>query len=106
MSVIAFGVLGGTTSANWAHVYVVSKNRKRLEFEVLEVEADPIRQAVGAHNYVACGTDRPFWGRLVSLEPCESTVPELCLAQGLPTLKGIVEIEPPALDDQNEARTQ
>ena len=93
MSVISFGSTTEAKSANWAHVYVVHKNQKRLEFEMLAVEADPLKPLVGVRNQVHYGTTQHFLGKLVSLEPCQSTAPELQLASGLPTLKGVVEIE-------------
>lgn len=78
-----------------AQVFVTARLLDVLEFEILEVNAGSLRDYIGKRNYLTYDNDTPFWGELVTLEPCDSTAPGLRLLRDRPTLKGIIKVFPP-----------
>ena len=69
-------------------IFVISESDTQLTFEVLKQDAAALIPLIGkSHNYVY-GSD-PFWGKLKSLETCESTHPGLALLREKATLRGV-----------------
>ena len=75
-----------------AQVLVTTKYAGGFEFEILEVDAPKLRDQIGIKLFLTCDGEKPFWGELVLLEPCQSTAPGLNLMRNRPTLKGIFKV--------------
>jgi hypothetical protein len=75
-------------------VFVISpiqecRNGTELIFEVFEADAEALKRLVGAPQlYVFNSTSA--WGKLKSLDPCESTHPGLAYLRNKPTLRGVL----------------
>lgn len=75
-----------------------ARKNKRLVFEVLKSDAGGLRSHVGTAVYYALDST-PFWGRLETLDSCESTHAGLGHLGHKPTLRGTIAIfdEPPSV---------
>ncbi len=73
----------------------------KFVFEVLERDASQLKSLLGkAEMYGFAG--RAFFARLVSLQPCPSTVPALARMREASTLCGVFEIYPtPSMSAKN-----
>ena len=80
----------GGPAVLWAHVYLIGVHADLLEFEVLESNASALPKQIGVKNLLSIDGETPFWGTLVSLEPCTSTAPGLALLREKSALKGIL----------------
>lgn len=73
----------------------------KFVFEVLERDASQLKSLLGkAEMFGFAGG--AFFARLVSLQPCPSTVSALAMMREVPTLRGVFEIYPtPPLNTNN-----
>jgi hypothetical protein len=65
----------------------------KLTFEVLERDASQLKSLVGKTELFGLNSTA-FFGKLLSLEPCESTVSALAMMRDRPALRGIFEVYP------------
>jgi hypothetical protein len=72
----------------------------RLEFEVLEADADALKPLVGKQQYFVLDGTLPAWGQLEELQPCVSTHPGLKYLRAKPTLRGVLSIFGEAVSKQ------
>ena len=56
-----------------------------LTFEVFADDAASLKRHLGKTEHFCLGSEAPFWGKLISLEPCAST-------RDKPTLRGSLKI--------------
>jgi hypothetical protein len=68
-----------------------SQEDDAMTFELFESDADYLREQLGKVQEYSLG-QRPFLGKLESLEPCESTHPGLAGMRDTPILRGILTI--------------
>lgn len=60
----------------------------KLIFEVLEADATSLRMRLNKIEHLILGTGSPsFTAKIISVEPCESTVPALALLRSKPTVR-------------------
>jgi hypothetical protein len=72
----------------------------RLEFEVLEADADALKPLIGKQQYYVLDGTMPAWGQLEELQPCVSTHPGLEYRRAKPTLRGVLTIFGEAVSKQ------
>ena len=80
-------------------VFVLSDpESETLILEILEDGATDLRSRVGViEEYVLDARKGPFFGRLMSIEPCESSHPDLAMFRDRPTLRAVLTVyRPPA----------
>ncbi len=63
----------------------------KITFEVFKVDASGIRRIIGKREKFGLES-QAFWGTVVSLEPCQSTVPALALLRDRPTMRGVIAV--------------
>ena len=76
-------------------VFIVEERDDLIEFEVFEIDAGALRSRIGTDTYYVLGSEKARWGRLVSLESCQSVSPGLRQLHDRPILKGILTFHPP-----------
>lgn len=65
---------------------------EKLIFEVLEQDAAGLRPLIGNAYIYALTPPSNFWGKLETLEPCESSHRGLALLRHKPTLRGVLAV--------------
>jgi hypothetical protein len=98
MSALSIFPEGGGPALGCANpIYVTSEVRflpgERITFEVLERDASQLKSLVGKTEMFGLES-KAFFGRLVSLGQCDSSVPALAMMRDTPTLCGVFEIYP------------
>jgi hypothetical protein len=77
-------------------IFIISENVNwrggQLEFEVFDADIARLKTLVGRDELFVIGTERVFWGKLVSLEQHESTHPGLAMLRHKPTRLGIMTV--------------
>jgi hypothetical protein len=74
----------------------------KITFEVLDADASQLKALVGKMELFALDS-KVFWGTLVSLDPCESTVSSLALMRYRPAMCGVFEVHSPPSPGQQQA---
>jgi hypothetical protein len=106
MSALSIFPAGGGPALGCANpIYVTSQVRflpgERITFEVLERDAFQLKSLVGKTELFGLDSTA-FFGQLVSLEPCESTVAALAMTRDRSTMRGVFEIYPtPSVKTEN-----
>ena len=77
-------------------IFIISKpdefhSGSEIIFEVFEEDATALKAQIGNPQYYALGSS-PFWAKLKSLEPCESTHPGLASLRHKTTLRGVFSV--------------
>lgn len=82
----------------WASVYAVNDLRPDyagdFTFEILERDGNVLEQDTGKKQLMSADGGQVFWGELVSLTPCMSTVPGLGYMRDKPALRGVLRVYP------------
>jgi hypothetical protein len=63
-----------------------------LTFEVFEDDAASLKLRLGKKELYVLDGGKPWFGELISLEPCRSTHPGLSLLRHKPTMRGTMKI--------------
>jgi hypothetical protein len=82
----------------WASVFPVTRLRPEIAgdfiFEIFERDGKYLQRDLNQKHLLSADGGQVFWGELVSLTPCTSTVPGLALMRDRTTLRGILRIYP------------
>jgi hypothetical protein len=99
MTMVALSVYreAGRPATLAAHIHPLvdlTPSTVTFRFEVLVDDATLLQDMVSQHHMFCIGSQHSFWGRLESLDPCDSTHPELQLIKHRkPILLGSIAIE-------------
>lgn len=88
-----------------AHVFPVTEllpeRAGDFVFELLSRDGNSLKRYFGQKNLLSADGGQVFWGELMSLTPCTSTVPALSLMRDRPALRGILRVYPDAITPVN-----
>jgi hypothetical protein len=77
------------------------KNAGEFTFEILKRDAKALERFLGQQHLLSADGGQVFWGELISLTPCVSTVPGLALMRQRPALRGVLRVYPDATGAAN-----
>jgi hypothetical protein len=72
-------------------IFVTSRSAAEIRFEVLEKDAETLSKLVGIDQYFFLDGDT-FWGKLRTLEPCDSTHAALAMLRDKRTLRAVMSV--------------
>jgi hypothetical protein len=91
-------VRDGGQATNLASVFPVNElipdRAGEFVFEILERDGKGLERYFGQKHLLSLDGGQVFWGELMSLTPCASTVPGLALMRDRPTLRGVLLVHP------------
>lgn len=70
-------------------------------FEALERDGRALERCLGERHLLSLDGGQVFWGELISLAPCTSTVQALALMRERPALRGVFRVYPDATGIKN-----
>jgi hypothetical protein len=73
-------------------IFPLSEEDGKLTFEVLKADSTSLKRRIGKKENYVLDNGRPFFGEVISLEPCQSMHVALSLLRHKPTLKGAIKI--------------
>lgn len=89
----------------WASVFPVNDLRPgcagEFIFEILKRDGEPLKRDFGQKQLMSADGGQVFWGELISLTPCTSTVPALAMMRDRPALPGVLRVYPDAIAEAN-----
>jgi hypothetical protein len=94
-------IRNGLPARSWIHpAYPVTELKPNCPgefvFEVLEADGEPLKDDIGQRYLLTADGGQVFWGELLSLTPCTSTVAGLALMRNRPALRGVLRVFPDA----------